>query len=419
MADVIHHAGRGHAKWSASASERLWGCPGSMTLEAASGVRDKEGEAAAWGTACHEVSEKCLRSGEDAISCLGDVIKTKEHAIEVDEEMCETAQEYIDYVRMRQSTGADEMLLEQNFKLDDLDPPFEAGGTGDTVLLFKEEGLIEVVDLKGGRGIVVEVKDNKQLRTYGLGALMANPGPWKRVKVTIVQPRAPHPDGRIRSEEFTVGDLIEWTSDLLDAMQIAKEAETRHGGPGWSDTYLSAGDHCTFCKAAPVCPKLEQRALVEARAFFEDGSSDVTGPPEPDTLPMERIVRVLDHADMITKWINSVRAYAQDQAEMGIPITDGHSTYVLTDKRATRKWIDEDPLMDLGMATGRDLAEFQHEPKTMSPAQVEKVLGKKAFKEIEDDFVKKESSGLNLVRSDKTTRPAVLPPANQFFEKES
>lgn len=422
MTEAVHHAGRDHAQWSASASDRRWGCSGSLALEEQCAIADKEGHAAAWGTACHEVSEICLRNGENALSCLDQEVVTKEHTILVDEEMCETAQEYIDYVRMRQNQGDDTtvMLLEQKFSLDALDTPLQAGGMGDTVLLFYTEGLIEVVDLKGGRGIVVEAKNNKQLRTYGLGALMANPGPWKRVRVTIVQPRAPHPDGRIRSEEFSVGELVEWTADLLDAMRRSTQAMADMGKTGdWAETHLSAGDHCTFCKANPVCPALENKALTEAQAFFKtSNSNDVTGPPDPESLPIERLVRVLDHADLITKWINSVRAYAQDQAEMGVPITDGNSTYVLADKRAMRKWINDDPLLDLCMETGMDVADFQNEPKTMSPAQVEKVVGKEVYNKAVAGLVKKESSGLNLVRSDKTTRPAVLPPALQFFENE-
>lgn len=422
MADGVNHAGRDHAQWSASASDRRWGCPGSLALEAQGTLPDKEGHAAAWGTACHEVSEICLRDGSDAITCLDQEIKTKEHTITVDEEMCETAQEYIDYVRMRMSHGDSDtqLFLEQKFSLDALDTPFDAGGTGDTVLLFPSDHLIEVVDLKGGRGVVVEAKGNKQLRTYGLGALMANPGPWKRVRVTIVQPRAPHPDGRIRSEEFSVGELVEWTSDLLDAMRLSAQAMADMGKAGdWAGTHLSAGDHCTFCKANPVCPALEAKALSEAQAFFNTpGSNDVTGPPDPATLPIERLVRILDHADMITKWLNSVRAYVQDQAEMGVEITDGNSTYVLADKRAMRKWAVDDPLLDLCMETGMDVSDFQQEPKTMSPAQVEKVVGKKLYQEAVAGLVKKESSGLNLVRSDKTSRPAVLPPALQFFDNE-
>lgn len=422
------HADRAHATWSASASERRWGCPGSLALEM-DGPPDKESHAAAWGTACHEVSEAVIKrglafQGWDCLDLLGNKIKTKEHTIAVDEEICETAQVYVDYVR--ENAEGKVLHIEQRFSLDALDPPFDAGGTGDAVILDKAAGLIEIVDLKGGRGIVVDAKGNKQLRTYGLGALMANPGPWKTVKVTIVQPRAPHPDGRTRSEEFSVGELMDWTVDLVEAMQRAAQAAAdiskigKAGTAGdWAALFLTAGGHCTFCRASATCPALAARSLEVAHTHFkpEGGASQ---PPPAETLSMEQIVRVLDHADMVQGWLNSVRAYAQDQAESGFEVKHGDSEYVLTEKRGRRAWKDM-PEIDLAKAleeaTGESRMDFYNEPKLMSPAQAEKVLGK-ARKTAIGGLWETKSSGYNLTRADKTSRAAAKPPAQKFFDKQ-
>lgn len=409
----MSHAERLHDEWSASASDRRWACPGSLALEQ-DAPPDKESHAAAWGTACHELAELLLR--ERPAGSRPVEVQTKSHTISVDDEMHEVAWVFVDYVRS-QMDSTTTLLVEQKFSLAAIDPPFRAGGTGDAVLLKPALGEIEVVDLKTGRGHVVEVLGNKQLRTYGLGAILANPGPWKQVKVTIVQPRAPHRDGRIRSETFDVVDLMDWTSDLLDAMRLSWEARENHGRSNWADVwtgrYLTAGEHCTFCRAAPTCPALGQKALAEARVHFTPQGT--TAPPEPETLRMDQIVRVLDHADMIQNWLNAVRAYAQDQAELGIDVSNGESTYVLTPKRAIRKWKLDDPVGALSLATGRDEADFYGPPKPLSPAQVEKVLGKKGYEAVKE-LVVQESSGFNLVRSDKTTKPAVLAPPKQFFQ---
>lgn len=424
------HAARAHATWSASASDRLWACPGSLALTA--GLPDKESEAAAWGTACHQLSEKCLRTGKDAIDFLGTTETTKAHSFTVDEEMAETAQTYVDYVReqakaallawLRARTGLesvpsvdDVLLIEQRFSLAKINPPFDAGGTGDAVILDRINKTIEIVDLKGGRGVVVEAVGNKQLRTYALGAVLANPGDWRTVRVTIVQPRAPHPDGRIRSEEFDVIDLFDWTVDLQEAMNTAKAASDEYGTlDRWPDAYLSAGDHCLFCKAKATCPALQQTALAEAHTYFKPEGGLAT-PPAPQTLTMDQLVRVLDSADMIQNWINAVRAYAQDQAEMGVDVASGDSVYVLTPKRPTRRWNVEDPVTAVALRTNREPDDFYNPPKEMSPAQVEKVLGKKAFEAVKD-LVVAESSGFNLTRSDKTTRGAVAAPVKTFFQ---
>lgn len=417
---MTDHGARTHATWSASASDRLWACPGSLALCA--GLPDKESEAAAWGTACHQLAEKCLRSGKDAVEFLGTTEKTKEHSFVVDDEMAETAQVYIDYVREQADYVTYEnpdngLLIEQKFSLAKINPPFDAGGTGDAVILDRVNKTIEIVDLKGGRGVVVEAVGNKQLRTYALGAVLANPGDWRTVRVTIVQPRAPHPDGRIRSEEFDVIDLFDWTVDLQEAMAKAAKAQWAFGfvsNEGWDSTFLSAGDHCLFCKAKPTCPALQTKALAEAHTYFKP-EGGMAQPPAPQTLTMEQMVRVLDHADMIQNWLNAVRAYAQDQAEMGVEVAAGDSVYVLTPKRATRKWRDETDVDALCKATGREAGEFFNEPKLMTPAQVEKVVGKKAFAAL-SDLVVAESSGFNLTRSDKTTRGAVEAPVKQFFQ---
>lgn len=433
MADQ-RHADRAHATWSASASERRWDCAGSLALEM-DGPPDKESHAAAWGTAAHEVAETALRNGpgmlgiSDCNAQLGEIVSTKSHKIEVDDEVAETAQEFVDYVRRRMeeyhaATGKEAILLiEQKFSLADLDPPFDAGGTGDAVLMFPEWGLIEIVDLKGGRGIVVEATGNKQLRTYGLGALMANPGPWRRVKVTIVQPRAPHPDGRIRSEEFDVAELFDWTADLLEAMHRAAQAAAdveKIGTAGtmedWAGLYLSAGEHCTFCRAAATCPALQAKSLEVAQTHFTPVG--VETPPAPDTLTMDQLVKVLDAADMVQNWLNAVRGHAQDLAEMGLEVKHGDSEYVLTEKQGRRAWKDmseAELVKGLEEATGEAAVDFYNEPKLMSPAQAEKVLGAKRKGQIADLWEKK-SSGFNLVRKDKTTRAAAVAPPQQFFQ---
>lgn len=421
MAD---HGARAHATWSASASDRRWACAGSLAMEM-DAPADRESFAAAWGTACHQVADKCLRGGGDALDYLGTTEATKEHQIPVDEEVCETAQEFIDYVRDRGSHYSIEtgdtatLLVEQKFSLAPIKPPFDAGGTGDAVLLFPKWGLVEIVDLKGGRGIVVEALGNKQLRTYALGALLANPGRWEAVQSTIVQPRAPHPDGRIRSETIDVAELMDWASDLKDAMDDAADAVNCRGADStWDERFLAAGDHCTFCKAKVGCPALQSKALEAAHTHFSP-EGGMTTPPPPESLGMDQVVRILDAADMIQNWLNAVRGYAQEQAELGRDVTDGTHSYVLTPKQARRKWKDEDGLAaELAKRAGLEAADFYGEPKLLTPAQAEKVIGKTEAKAVLDGLVEKTSSGFNLTRSDKTTRAAVLAPPLQMFQVE-
>lgn len=419
------HSDREHATWSASATERNWNCPGALALTM--DLPEQTSEAADWGTVAHEVAEICLRESREAADFIGQTRKGKKFEIEVDDELAETAQIYVDFVRKRfgecNASDSDDpalwgsLAIEQRFSLEALRPPFEAGGTADAVIHAPVARSLDVVDLKGGRGVAVDATENKQLRTYALGAMLANPGlKVDTITVTIVQPRAPHPAGRIRSETFHVADLVDWTGDLLKAMDRSKEALDsleRHVGTSqlpqkaWDMTYLKPGPWCdkTFCKARGFCPALQQAAYDAAGVWFDDLDQPRMA-NSPDAMSPEALAQALDAADMIEGWVNAVRAYAHAQAEMGIAIPD----YMLVEKIGRRRWKDEAGAE--AKLTG--LLEAPYTRKLMSPAQAEKALGKKRAGEIAD-LIEKPVTGTNLVRADKTTRPAVRPAVEQHF----
>jgi hypothetical protein len=424
------HAEREHATWSASATDRNWNCSGALALTI--GLPETTNEAADWGTCAHQISEKCLREGKQAAEFIGTTEKGKKFSFEVDEEMAETAQMYVDYVRKRVIEAAPKnvnpaslLQIEQRFSLHSLKPPFQAGGTADAVIYSPAGKLLEVVDLKGGRGVVVEAKGNPQLRTYGLGAMLANPSlSVERVRVTIVQPRAGHKDGRIRSEEIDVVDLVEWTTDLMAAMQRTAQAfadmekvDTNLIPQGlWNMTHLSAGDHCKFCKAAGFCPALEQRALDAAGVWFDDMDQPRIS-NSPDTLSPERAAQLLDAADMLGEWINSVRAYWHGQAEAGVEIPN----YILVPKEGREKWLDGKEAEAAKTAKTAGLADDKiwNAPKAKTPKQIRTALEKAGKADVAEqlkDLSGAETKGTNLVRATKTTRAAVEPAVNRHFD---
>lgn len=426
---MVDHGARDHAQWSASATARNWHCPGALTLAQHGTVVEKESIHSARGTACHQLSEKALRTGKDVSDFLGTIEKTKQHEVEIDEELVNSAQMYVDYVRGAAYREEGEPLLqndkivqiEQRFVLDDLAPPFEAGGTGDAVLYTPTTKRLEIVDLKNGMG-VVDAKENPQLRTYALGAMLANPDlDVESVTVTIVQPRAPHKDGRIRSETFDVADLIGWTVDLLKAMdrsKLAMDAYEACSGNSilldeWTDRWLNPGK-CTFCPVEGQCPKLRKKALEAAAVFFEpETDQPKIGNSALDTSP-EALARDLDMIPMIEDWIKARRGYAHTVAETGTEIPG----YMLVDKIGNRKWGPNElslrtTLIEAGVAND----DLFVDPKLKSPAQMEKLLGAKR-KALIEPFVTREVTGLNLVAIDKTTRPPAKSKAEQFIETE-
>jgi hypothetical protein len=363
-----------------------------------------------------------LRSGRDAIEWIGRVVKAKVISVEVDEELAETAQVYIDYVRRQQATdNAVTSWFEQRFSLAALKPPFDAGGTADTILYFPVQKLLEVVDLKGGRGVVVEAIGNKQARTYAVGAYLANQGlDIEHVRSTIVQPRAPHKDGRIRSETIHVTELFDWTNELRlawataqDALEWLPVAQEAGDFDEWSRAWLTAGDHCKFCPMSGRCPEQARVAEAEAKLWFKDETATDAVPEryQPEMLSPEEIARILDHADMIQDWLNSVRVHAERVADRGTPIPG----YVFVEKVGREKWKDGVEATVIGACdlAGMTPDRYQNAPKLKTPKQIRAALGKGDEKLVEG-LSTVPAAGKQLVRQSKTVRPEV-PSAAQLF----
>lgn len=422
------HASRSHATWSASASARLWACPGSLKLCSLVETPEKESEAAAWGTACHEVAEDCLRNGREAVELIGRFVTTKSHKIEVDEDVAETAQVYVDYIRDARLREGRDLLIEQRFSLERLNPPFEAGGTADAVIYDPVAKRLEIVDLKGGRGVVVEAVGNKQLRTYALGALLTLRGlDVQTVKTTIVQPRAHHRDGRIRSEELHVADLMEWGISLKNAMLAASNAADEHewidlppcgehqiSSAQWSERWLRPGDNCRWCRAQGQCPALAAKAEAEARVWFKDESGEERRNTV-DRLMPEEVARILDHADLIQDWLNAVRAYAQHQAESGVVIPG----YQLVEKHGREGWKAEAEARVRGFCDLVGLPEDKivTPGKLRTPKQIRDALAKAGLPDGPLNALSSvPNTGTSLVRADKTSRQAVAPAVEKFFD---
>jgi len=421
MAD---HGARDHATWSASATARNVHCPGALALTRF--APEKSSIHADTGTAVHQIAEKCLRTGVEADTFVDTIEDVKGRKVPVTEEMANSAQEYVDYVMSTVSFNGDSdagarLFIEERFSLSSLGTPFDAGGTADAVIYAPYGKALIVIDLKNGMG-VVDVKDNPQLRTYGLGALLAHPElDVDTVTVTIVQPRAPHKDGRIRSETFTVAELVEWTAALLEAMQRSKQAIDEFDAAGantvllddWRDKWLRPGK-CTFCPVEGSCPALKRDALSVAKIWFDDMDQPQIGNAALDQSP-EALARDLDMLDMLEGWISARRALAHALAESGVklPTPDGEE-YYLADKIGHRKWTDEEKAKAVIVGAGFDEDKF-YAKKPITPAVADKLLGAKR-KALIEPFTTRPVTGTNLVRSDKTTRPAAKSVAERFFE---
>lgn len=376
-----------HAKLSASSASRWMACPASVPRQ--EGLDDVTSWAAAEGTVAHEVGANVL-NGAGMLDHLGKKYEVSGHQFTVDMEMLDAVDVYIQEVRRiikEESAGGRapptyvEVGLNGGLQRIDLD----FGGTADFVIVSIDGKIIYVIDYKHGAGNYVSAEGNKQLRYYALGALLSLPKDIKpeTVVVKIVQPRCG--DDPIRTEIFPAYELMGFEVDLLEAA-----AATRQPNPP-----ACPGSHCKFCRAlrADKCPEVEaQQTQLMAMEFDAHPSAPVVDPA--------KIAQALKLFPAVEQRIKDIREYAYQLAMDGKEIPGNK----LVEKRAMRKWIDaETAEKEFGSRE-----DAWTEPKLKSVAQMEKVIGKKEFKKVEERLVEKVSSGLKLVPAATAGTP-VLP----------
>lgn len=371
-------------------------CPGSIRMS--EGLPNTSSPYAIEGSAAHALAERALRRGLDPEVWLDTEIAVRDggevHHVLVDEDMVDAVRVFVEFVRSQVDAG--ELMIEQRFDLSPLNPPGPMFGTSDAVVWDANERRLHVIDFKYGRGVAVDAVENSQLRYYALGAVTALRKRPELVTTTIVQPRAEHPAGIIRSDTFSFDDLVAFKEALFAAARATQDP----------DAPLVVGDHCRFCPALAICPaQAETMALVAQQEFALTEPEPVVF-PAPEHLSLEQIQLVLKHADNIEAWLGAVRRHVHDQLEAGVHIPG----WKLVDKRATRRWVDDSVVERLESEYEIDL----HVRKPMSPAQAEKALKAIGVK-LDPELVIKQSGGRKLA-PDHDPRPALLPSAQEDFK---
>lgn len=411
------HTTRAHARLAPSAAHRWINCPGSV--RATADLPDSTSNAAAEGTAAHELCAHCLSTGDDPATFLdmwidiqaedgaGRFVELDEEPDEalrffpIDEEMVDGVQMYLEHVRSLLPSEYFALEVEQRLDMTHLHP--QIFGTGDATVLDHAHQHLHVIDFKYGKGIAVEADENPQLLLYAAGAARRHHNAKvANLTIHVVQPRAPHAKGPIRTYDIDLLDLFEFEATLAIAA-----AETDK-----PDAAFHAGDWCSdgFCKIQASCPA--NRAFRLAAAGAEFGTVDVeTKFPALDEMTDEQEEKVLREADGLLAYVKAVQQRAHDRATQGRPPRN----FKLVAKRANRKWIDP----EAARAKMLELAIEPYQPaKLKSPAMAEPGFpgkNKDQRQAAMAELVIKKSSGTNLVPIE-DPRPAVNVGAGADFE---
>jgi hypothetical protein len=382
-----------HAVLSASSAHRWLHCSPSARLEES--FENTTSVFAEEGTFMHELGELKLRKyiGSIKEADYKKKLKVLYSSQFYNSEIEEAVDVYVDFAvqiieATKQKCKDPIILLEQKL---DFSKYVESGfGTGDLVIVADD--ALQIVDLKGGKGVSVSAVDNPQMKLYALGALGLYEFLYdiKTVRMTICQPRLES----ISTYEISREELVSWAEDILiPAAQLAWNGEGD----------FDPGEYtCKFCRAKATCRARTEKNLQIARFDFKQAS----------LLSKNEIVEILAYTDEIAAWCKDIWAWAETQALEGeefegFKIVEGRSNRVYSDEKAV--------ITKLSEAGYSDNEIYIRSLKGITA--LEKALGKKVFTEVLDGLIAKPPGKYTLV-SDSDKRQAINNTATADFERE-
>lgn len=362
------HAERAHALLGASKASQWINCTPSAKLQ--EGVEDKRSEYADEGTTAHELAEIKLR--RRILPCDSIKRKALDKKLELIKassfygpEMEDAVQSYVETVEEHfmaaKARSVDAVVLLEE-KLDFTEWVPDGYGTGDVVLIA--DGVLEVIDLKYGKGVPVSAIGNPQLRLYGLGAWDAHSFLYDidEVHMTIVQPRL----DSVSTDVMPVDELVAWAETVVKpAAALAFKGEGE----------FKSGDHCRWCKVKGNC-RARADANMEALQYeFKD----------PALLGFEEIGSILFIAQQLKAWAGDVENFAFEQAKIGnrIPqwkLVEGRSNRSISDKDAARAAFEAKKL---------EQEKYLKPQELLGIGDLEKRIGKKELASLLDGLIVK------------------------------
>lgn len=377
-----------HALLSASGAVRWMGCPPSARQEEK--MKEESSVFAEEGIFMHNLAELHLKPYVNRItkSELNKQLKDMKTNDFYTEEIESAVKSYVDIVVERINHAGKEALILLEERVDYGPWVPEGFGTSDVIIISGD--TVEVIDLKGGRGVKVSAEDNPQMRLYALGAIN-NFGflyDIEKIQMTIIQPRLDN----ISTDEVLINDLLEWAE-----IDVKPKAKMAFNGEGH---FKATIENCRFCKAKATC---RERAIQNMKLAALDFRP-------PSLLCDEEVAEVLLSIAELKKWASDVEAYAYSQA-----VNEGKewTGFKLVQGRRSRKYADEDSVIAKLLETG--YAEDKIFSKSLlSLTKLEKELGKKKFEEVLGTLIERRPGKAQLVPESDTRKAIKNSPQTDF-----
>jgi len=391
-----------------SAADRWTVCHGSERLIAKQNVTEKSQLYTHEGTVAHMLCETALSKRIDPSEFLNNVYLSGGFKIVADQEMIDAVKVYVDYILndiVRNYKKERVYFIESYASLEPMGVGGLKGGTADFKSINREYKIIHIVDYKHGKGIAVEIEMNKQLLLYALAALIKedprHTQKW-RIVYTIVQPRAIHRNGPIRTSGMTSACLHQWFDDVI--RPAAKSVNS-------VDAILHPSvTTCRFCTVSGDCTAQNANTL---NALALDGNNM---PIEPNLLTTAQKKFIMENLDMINGYLKKVKNKVHAEMHRGSTAYDGILKLV---KKKSNRVINNyalDP--DLSELLDHiEEAEFLTKvPRKLSEIErnLKKVLDKKDTVIVMKSITHKPDNGLTVASLKDTRKACSIDPAADF-----
>jgi len=353
-----------------STAKRVIACPGSVALVQKMPPKPSS-EHADRGTMLHDVIAEILGKDLPWDQFIGTVYEGQVLTQELFDEKIAVALELLDEVDPDKRM---EYEVETRVGFGDLLP----GVFGSTDLVGRVGDRAVVLDWKFGDGVVVDAVENDQLMFYAAACMRTESAQWAfagatEVELIIVQPPM------IKRWVTTKERIKQFERDLVQAVKQAQSPDAK----------LQHGDHCRWCAAKPVCPRMTGAVDRALQVQLKEIDVDMLG-------------KYLKNADLLEDWIKDLRGLAMQLLEKSLPVPG----YKLVPKQARRQWSDETKALAALHEMGVPRVELLKPEELLSPAQAEKVLKKRKMA-LPDDLVVSVSSGTTMA-PESDPRPAVV-----------
>lgn len=294
-------------------------------------------------------------------------------------------------------------------------------GTSDLIIYDTYNKILHVLDLKYGKGVVVEIVKNWQLLIYAAGALESL-SKYIEVKeidsitMGISQPRVKE---EVSLWSLSVTDFIEEVNHTRRIFYYASEFYLNNLSMTFdylcrstvgNSPIFSPDDHtCKWCKGKSDCPGLIHSIEESIDSCFDDFTEDSVLPENIEKKILtsndfkHKLVLKHDAIPLINQWCKSVHEMLYSRLLAG---ETGYGKKLVVGRRGKRTWVNTDKVIHLLKSMKYKTSEY-FERIFISPAKCEKLLGKAKWKKIEE--FSRYSEGKPIIVDENDPREAIDP----------